>query len=451
LLNCLRNKITLLFSLDPILPQCVYERLLTQLLEQAQAIREQEFPSTSGDESLGNFEILRDKMSVEAENHFLSALLAWGTSKVLKEHIKLFDHQSKFDTSVTHLLQNTKDSLTRREQQSAAGYLIFGASDDEPTSGHNTVENRNDFASLNQSDTRDSNDSLFSVTQMIDIVSSKISHIKTVESDPLLQDIQEENKDSRVVLDAMAKLCLMNDRYDDALKYYLEIAARHSTMSIGELEHMAVAIVNNEVLVDRVNKAKPNYSYLLHFIEEHHLYQNLLDKNFLQDSSILPPIVALMRLVGLDLMGDFLIEHCVPPQCKTPNMSPYQQALDINVKEKIGERRGTLPLDLVSDQIVGNPKLLHWYLHLVFVRKPEAYVKFPNTANPPQEITKLHKKQLDLYIKFAGKNRDSVRALERTESYHVTEKSTPLLSFLKVRSYRLIPMYITLISAFVIH
>jgi hypothetical protein len=69
-----------------------------------------------------------------------------------------------------------------------------------------------------------------------------------------------------------------------------------------------------------------------------------------------------------------------------------------------GERRGTLPLDLVVSQLEVSPKLLHWYLHLVFVRKPDIYVKFPNTANPPAAITILHRKHLELYIKYASED-----------------------------------------------
>jgi hypothetical protein len=67
----------------------------------------------------------------------------------------------------------------------------------------------------------------------------------------------------------------------------------------------------------------------------------------------------------------------------------------------------------------------------VFTRKPEVYVKFPNTANPPTVVVNLHKKHLDLFLKFAGPNRDSARALEGIEAYRVADRSTPLLSFIK--------------------
>jgi vacuolar protein sorting-associated protein 41 len=90
-----------------------------------------------------------------------------------------------------------------------------------------------------------------------------------------------------------------------------------------------------------------------------------------------------------------------------------------------------MPLNMVADQLSASPKLLLWYLHLIFTEKPEVYVKFPTTANPPPIVTQLHKKQLDLYIKHAGENRDSAKVLLGLEAYRVLERSTPLLSFLK--------------------
>jgi hypothetical protein len=54
------------------------------------------------------------------------------------------------------------------------------------------------------------------------------------------------------------------------------------------------------------------------------------------------------------------------------------------------------------------------------------------TANPPPVIFILHKKHLDLYIKYAGPNRDSAKALTGVEAYRVAETTTPFLTFLKV-------------------
>jgi len=59
-------------------------------------------------------------------------------------------------------------------------------------------------------------------------------------------------------------------------------------------------------------------------------------------------------------------------------------------------------------------------------------VKFPNTAYPPRAITDLHKKHFNLYVEYAGPDRDSVLALSGTESYKMDTVTTPLLTFLKV-------------------
>lgn len=398
------------------------------MLEQVESIKRQEFPPASDDATMQHQQTIRNKMAVVAETHFLTALLAWGTSKVVKEHIKLYEYQSKFDPTFASLVKTTKDSLTRREEQTAAGYLILPIWKDEDAAAHDVVQSA---VSTTPSDADDSKDALYNVNSMVDIVAARTSRVTTDgpgSDDDGLADV----KDSRVALDAMAMLCLMSDQYDDALRYYLKIAAMHSTTSLGELEQMAVMHINNDVPLVNAPTIRTKYSYLLHFIEQHHLYQNLLDKTHRHGPLSIPPIIALMRLVGLDLMGEFLIEHCVPPQVKTFSVLSKHEENDCHSKTPGGQRRGTLPVDLVAEQIGGNPKLLLWYLHLVFVRKPEVYVKFPNTANPPQEITNLHKKQLDLYVAFAEQNRDSADVLAGMEPYRVMEKSTPLLSFLKV-------------------
>jgi hypothetical protein len=127
----------------------------------------------------------------------------------------------------------------------------------------------------------------------------------------------------------------------------------------------------------------------------------------------------LIQLVGIELVGKFLVEHCVPV------LSDQRQT------QGRKERRGTLPLDVVASQLEASPKILYWYLDCIFKEKAEVYVKFPNTANPPAAVTQLHRKALDLYIKYAGDQRDSISVLNDVEAYRVGEISTPLLSFLK--------------------
>jgi len=132
--------------------------------------------------------------------------------------------------------------------------------------------------------------------------------------------------------------------------------------------------------------------------------------------------------VGLARVGEFLIEHCTSSE-----HGEYEFSSSSWDEWHEEQRPETLPLDLVATQLeTSSPALLHWYLHLVFQRKPELYVKFPNNAIPPDAITELHRKHFQLHLTYAGEARDSSRALFGTDTYKVESLMTPLLSFLKV-------------------
>ena len=128
-------------------------------------------------------------------------------------------------------------------------------------------------------------------------------------------------------------------------------------------------------------------------------------------------------------MATFLVEHCVPPQFL--DKETLLSHKDDHMSTTGEERRGTLPLDLVASQLDGSPKILHWYLHLILTRKPEVYVRFPNTAYPPRAVTELHRLHFDLYVDFAGSERDSAITLSGVEAYKVCSVTTRLLVFLK--------------------
>lgn len=399
--------------LDPTLPPHVYSRVLTKMLDHVDAMKAK---------PMADVRDIARILIEEAESRFLAALLCWGTYQSLFEHIKLYKHQARQDANFSTHERMLKDGLIRRETQSAAKYLDF------PLRKCTSTENSDVDVSVSL---QHASESLYSIELMMENVASRTSLLPGYQKDSaVVCPLPEALQDSRLVIDAAAKLCLMKGNYDDALRLFLEIGNRHSVMTVSELEEQALATICNEVVLHRslAKKNQASYSYLLHFVEQHNLYQNLLIKPFAPDSLVNYPILSLMRLIGLDLVGKFLIRSTSLPASSTSS--------------KLGnERRGTLPVDLVADQLSLSPKLLLWYLHSIFISKPEIYVKFPNTANPPPEIINLHKTHLDLAIKYAGKNRDSAKVLEGVESYRVFEMSTPLLLLLKVSGAGVVAMF----------
>ena len=191
---------------------------------------------------------------------------------------------------------------------------------------------------------------------------------------------------------------------------------------------------------ERQDKARNSqYGFVLAMIEHQHLHQCLLDESFLASSvndereKMPTPVVALIQLIGLDDAGDFLVEHCVPPPVTKSSLPLSPQARSSIVAKTQDKQSGneSLPINVVANQLRPHPKLLHWYLHEIFTKRPEMYVKFPRTAVPPRSVTELHRLHLELYIEYTDK-RDSAEALSGTEAYNLDRMTTPLLSFLKV-------------------
>ena len=355
------------------------------------------------------------KLATEAEGHFLNTLLDWGTTRSLHEHSKLYQQACQNDASFEALVKIMKESLRHRSEQTAVGYLNPAASARRRTTGKTTI--LADSAS----------DSLFDIPEIVDIMSQRVSFVESMSPG-------RPSLNSRIALDSMARLNMMMQNYEEALRYFLFLGTLHTDLSLESIEENGLDIVNMDETENERQEKRP-YSFVLPMIANHNLHDCLLNIEMLPDMVSSSPICAVARLVGLDAMGEFLMEHCVGPEQKEPSAQQSSQRstyLPPAASTATTDRRGTLPLDLVAQQLAGSPKLLHWYLHLVFTKKPEVYVKFPNTTTPPAAITSLHKKHLDLHIKFAGPNRDSTKALAGVEAYRVVEKSTPLLSFLKV-------------------
>jgi vacuolar protein sorting-associated protein 41 len=393
--------------LDPKLPGNVYSRILSKMLDEVEHMRQSAKPDVT------------KTLVYEAEGHVLNTLLAWGTTRSLQEHIKFFEFQAKLDSSYTSLLLRTAESLHYRLQQSAVGYLDL-------TYVTSPASVLTEIPLAGSASTLKANDALFSIDDLFLEFARRpsLANAEFAEVSNLIAKLSIKQLESRLTIDAFAKLFLMKGGYDDALKCFLLIGAMHSIRTLEEIERDAIRFVNHEDL--EIEEVVGPYSFVLYIIDFHHLHQCLLETNFLPGFAKNSPVCALIRLVGLKLVGDFLISNCTAPQ----PLSTTTSSLAATVKSG-GERRGTLPIDLVAEQLKGTPKLFHWYLHLILRMKPELYVKFPTTANPPPIVAELHKKHLDCYLRFAGPNRDSALALSGVEAYLVLEKSTPLLSFLK--------------------
>lgn len=396
---------------DPVLPKATYSNVLQKMLLQV----EQMEPGRLAD---------------EAASHFLDTLVGWGPSFVLDQFIKLFKYESETDSSIVAPLRAMEESLKRRHTQSAASYLqqqhqAAFMSPVHPAAGEGEA---------NQECFQEGLDALFDVDDMMAFVLDRVTEdqrrvdyfTSTSGKDNSLRT--QVGKDSRVALEALVRLKMMQGSFDDALRYYLLIGSKYSVTDLEKFEDEAIAAVN---LVDpgeyRPWRHPASYTHVLSIIESLHLHQCLLDLHFIAQDGI-PPLFALLQLVGLDTFGEFLLSACVSPQNDSALSTLNQEMTHV----RISERRGTLPIDLVAKQLEPRPKLLHWYLHLTFNRKPEVYARFSTTSSPPAEIIRLQRKHIDLYLRFAGKNKDSSKVFQGIEAYRVPETFTPLLAFLKV-------------------
>jgi vacuolar protein sorting-associated protein 41 len=416
-------------SSDPILPASLYERALEKMLMDAENLAQMAKENVT----------VASNVEVEGTKQFLESLVAWGPTKILKEYIKLYKYsrdQRRGDKAIIEDLKGVEVALQRRYMQTAAVYLQLPARDS--AFGYEGSSPRYD----NGKD--ETQDSLFGVSKVLAIIAPRVplalSPDDTSNSDsptvtPLPHILPPNNQTS---LEAMARLRMMEGRTDLALKCLLAIGACHSTESLESFETKATDIVNGGHSMEDEPPVRIGtfcYDYIMVLIESQHLNQCLLQDDFVlsTDSKLFKPLIALLRLVGLQRLGNFLIEHCVSPDFSynmtLSEASPgakhnYHQSHEVL-------RREPLPLDQVAKQLESSPALLHWYLHLVFTRRPEFYIKFPNNAVPPKAVTALHRQHFQLYIDFAGELRDSTKALASTQQYNAESLSTPLLSFLK--------------------
>lgn len=364
-------------------------------------------------------------LSEEAVNHFLDSLLSWGPTSAIQEYIRLYSpSQKKRGNRKRRECKTLEAALRRRHVQSSKGYLSFPSTSLEAESDATTREP--------ERSTEGSNKALYSISNVLKRIAKHaptLAKFGEVENGAQESEGSDSRVNSLLSFEAMARFRVMQQSYDEALRCYLMIGFCHGDMSIEEIERIAVGTAQGTHVTSSKGKGIfSKYDFVLDLIEYHHLHRFLLDESFLSDES--PPLFALIQLVGLGCAGRFLMEHCVSPELSSLEVefeaSSISGVTDVVQKE-------TLPMDLVARQLDSSPSLLYWYLGMVFIEKPELYVRFPNNYIPPKTVTELHRKHLDLHVKFADVNKFSDRALLGVEKYEVNTFSTPLLSFLKVR------------------
>lgn len=401
-------------SSDPVLPPLVYESVLLQMFREVEDLLQDD-----GESMKGPF------LSEEAVDHFLDSLLSWGPTSAIQEYIRLYSpSQKQRGNRKRRECKTLEVALRRRHVQSSKGYLSFPSTSLEAESDTTTREP--------ERSTEGANKALYSISNVLKRIAKHaptLAKFGEVENGPRESEESDSRVNSLLSFEAMGRFRVMQQSYDEALRCYLMIGFCHGHTSIEEIEGIAVGTAQGTHVTSSKGKGIfSKYDFVLDLIEYHHLHRFLLDESFLSDES--PPLFALIQLVGLDCVGSFLMEHCVSPELSSLEVefeaSSISGANDVVQKE-------TLPMDLVARQLENSPSLLYWYLGMVFIEKPELYVRFPNNYIPPKTVTELHRKHLDLHVKFADVNMFSDRALLGVEKYEVNTFSTPLLSFLKVR------------------
>jgi len=414
---------------DPILPSKMFARILERMLVEVEHLSR-----VSKKENAAPIDLY-----TEASNHFLESLLAWGSTKVLKDFISFYKYNKKRreEQNLNKDIRATEISLQRRYLQTAASYLIFPVRDVEEELKVSAPR----YGVLNV----DTEDSLFDISSVVALIAPRVPLVALPDDfgDNGTNEAQRSyasSPNNQTCLEAMARLRMMQGDHDQALKCFLAIGACHAKDSLKSFEKTAIGVVNG---TNTTNENSPSrignhsYDFVMSLIESHILNQFLFEKDFLlsTDAKLFMPMFALIRLVGLRRVGAFLMEHCVAASfnynttLEELNDSGNANKLIENPKEIL--RRGSLPIDKVAEQLENSPAILHWYLHLVFTRRPELYVSFPTNYIPSKIITDLHRKHFQLFIDFAGETRDSGKVLAGIEDYKVESKTTPLLTFLK--------------------
>ena len=426
--------------LDPELPAFVFEMALEKMLSEVLA-------NCNNDKSDMNEDSV--KLGEKIAELFLGTMRSWGPTSALRRRIQLYRycaqnrqwglwHSQSGVSLVASFIEQAEKDLQRRFSQTAFGIL---------SDVHNSPSATQTNSIRQYIDS--SKDSLFGVDHLISRLAARL-HICDDEnarrspsdyersSAVVLGDMKDS---SSVIVESMAELELMRERFDRALGYYLAIGSHFLSDSLSSLEERAIQSVNSycqnsaSSSLDGQEKVLANdkYGHVLSLIELHQLSPLLLKRNFFfldekDDSSAESPIVSLILLVGLARAGKFLIDNCSPPEGMVTPTESDDDGLDEGETFYSGSH---LPLDVIAKQMRSRPKLLYWFLFQVFIHKADIYVRFPTTAVPPAAITDLHQIQFSLFVDYAASKDANLK--ESNLSAGLTDTDTPFMAFLRVR------------------
>jgi len=405
---------------DPMLFSTFYEMVLMKMLVEIEAQK-------------------GDSVIEQAKDIFLQAMLAWGPISAITERIRLMRWRHSNKSACRRLAID----MYRRRHQKAMGVAL---EDDDhlvhllsgeitPESVKRTkimvdagIDYANEHVWSKESTGRAfSPDSLFDMVNLASKLVPRMTLMYATKS-----DLSWNPTSMNVVTEALAELSFMRGEYIDSLRLYLLLSANSAAPRLDEKALKSVQKGSTHTY--RKSLANHPHEFVLAMIEHHNLFSALLDASFLPVIGVrvgstkpasndvhaaraLSPLVALIHLVGLDLASQYLIEHCVSSDGSSLDRGPIHGA------------QANLPLQMVAMQLSGRPKLLFWYLHQIFLHRPEVYVDLSHMAVPPKEILDLHRSHFDLHVKYHLKDGASRPTLIPSTAVIKKEAESPLLTF----------------------
>ena len=368
----------------------MYETFLIDMFTEIE-----EWLESSSDEVSPEIKFTREN----AVELFLGGVRAWGTISSIRDRMKFYRttlNSGKGGRDQTRLYRETESAFSSRINQTASRYLVVGSNSPQP------IPINPSSIILPSGVTQDS---LYN----IDSTRRHFEH--------LLSNTDCCQRTELAIIETIAELHFMKGNFSRSLEAYINLGVHQSTDSIQSIEQNALKIVFEPKFQYLDPPQHDRFKHTLTMVETNDLHSVLLAVG--RDN--VPPLVALICLVGLRDGGNFIVDYCSLPESE-----------DVSA----GGRIFSFPLDMVAEQFMEFPALLLWLLHTVMSIKPDIYVQFPNTAVPSPAVTKLHQIHFDLYIKFTDRRKKSGMLLSDIPSFDemkMNEENT-LLRFLKVRS-----------------